>query len=62
MVQIENNSENLWFEMRNEEYDSDELTELEEEVEQMALFERRSEGVIKPFKRYIKPVFHFTFC
>jgi hypothetical protein len=34
IVQIENNPEMVWFELRNEEDDSDESTESEEEVEQ----------------------------
>jgi hypothetical protein len=33
MVQIENNPEKVWFELRNEEDDLDESTESNEEVE-----------------------------
>jgi hypothetical protein len=40
-VQIENNPETVRFVMRNEEYDSDESTKLEEEVEQPTLVVRR---------------------
>jgi hypothetical protein len=41
IVQTENNSEMVWFELRNEEDDSDESTELEEEVEHPTMVVRR---------------------
>jgi hypothetical protein len=43
MVQIENNPEKVWFELRNEEGDLDESIELDEEVEQPTAVVRRSE-------------------
>jgi hypothetical protein len=43
VVQTENNPDTVWFELRNKEYDSYELTESEEEVEQLTLVIRRSE-------------------
>jgi hypothetical protein len=51
----------VWFELRNEEDDSDESTESEEEVEQPTLVVRRSERVRKPVERYSFPDFHSTF-
>jgi hypothetical protein len=42
MVQIGNNPEKVWFELRNEEVDSDESTESDEEVEQLTPVVRRS--------------------
>jgi hypothetical protein len=42
-VEMENELEKLVFEVRNEECDSDELIELDEELEQMTLVVRRSE-------------------
>jgi hypothetical protein len=61
IVQTENNPETVWFELRNEEDDSDESTESEEEVEQQTLVVRRSERVRKPVERYSPPDFHSTF-
>jgi hypothetical protein len=43
IVQTKNNPEKVWFELRNEEDDSDESTESEEEVEQPTPVVRRSE-------------------
>jgi hypothetical protein len=43
IVQTENNLEKVWFELRNEEVDSDESTESEGEVEQPTSIVRRSE-------------------
>jgi hypothetical protein len=60
-VQIKNNPETVRFELRNEEYDSDESTELEEEVEQLTPVVRRFERVRKPVERYSPPEFHFRF-
>jgi hypothetical protein len=51
----------VWFELRNEEDDSDESTESEEEVEQLTSVVRRSERVRKPVERYSPPDFHSTF-
>jgi hypothetical protein len=42
VVQTENNLDTMWFELRNEEDDSDESTKSEEEVEQLTLVVRRS--------------------
>jgi hypothetical protein len=42
VVQIKNNPEIVLFELMSEEYDSDELTESKEEVEQQTLVVRRS--------------------
>jgi hypothetical protein len=42
MIQTENNLEKVWFDLRNEEDDSDESIESEEEVEQLTLVVRRS--------------------
>jgi hypothetical protein len=42
IVQTKNNLETTWFELRNEEYDSNESIELEEEVEQPTPVLRRS--------------------
>jgi hypothetical protein len=50
----------MQFELRNNEYDSDELIEFEEEVEQTPVV-RRSERVRKPIDKYSLPDFHFTF-
>jgi hypothetical protein len=49
------------FEVRNEEYDSDELNEYKEEVEQQNPVVRRLERVRKPIERYSLPDFHSTF-
>jgi hypothetical protein len=61
VVQTENNPDTVWFELRNEEDDSDESTESEEEVEQLTLVVRRSERIRKPVERYSPPDFHSTF-
>jgi hypothetical protein len=42
VVQTENNPETVWFELRNEEDDSDESTESEEEVVHQTQVVRRS--------------------
>jgi hypothetical protein len=41
IVQTENNLEKVWFEIRNEEDDSGDLTELEGEVEQLTMVVKR---------------------
>jgi hypothetical protein len=51
MVQIGNNPEKMWLELRIEEGDSDESTKSDEEVEQPTPVVRRSKQVIKPIKR-----------
>jgi transposase InsO family protein len=56
-VQTENNPDTVWFELRNTEDDSDELTESEEEVEQHNPVVRRSKRVRKPIERYSLPNF-----
>jgi hypothetical protein len=61
VVQIENNLEMVQFELRNEEGNSNELTESKEEVENQTLVVRRSERVIKPFERYSPLEFHSQF-
>jgi hypothetical protein len=48
VVHNENNPETVWFELRNEEDDSDDSTEFEEEVEQQTSMVRRSERIRKP--------------
>jgi hypothetical protein len=58
---MENNPEKVWFELRNIEYYSNELIELEGEVDQLTLVVRRSERVIKIVERYIPPNFHSAF-
>jgi hypothetical protein len=45
IVQTENNHEAVWFELRNEEDDSDESNESDEEVEKPTLIVRRSKRV-----------------
>jgi hypothetical protein len=47
IVQTKNNPEKVWFELRNEEDDSNESIESEEEVKQMTLVLRRLERVRK---------------
>jgi hypothetical protein len=59
--QTENNLETVWFELRNEEDDSGESTELEEEMEQPTPVVRRSKRVRKSVKRYSPPDFLSTF-
>jgi transposase InsO family protein len=61
IVHTKNNLETMWLELRNEEYDSNELTELEEEVEQPTLVVRRSERVRKLVERYSLLDFCSTF-
>jgi hypothetical protein len=62
MVKIENDSEKVWFELRNEEEDySDESTESDKEVEKMTLVVRRFERVRKPIVRYSPLKFCFAF-
>jgi hypothetical protein len=61
IVQTENNPETMRFEMRNKEYDSDESTESEEEVEHQNLIVRRLERVIKLVERYSLSDFYSTF-
>jgi hypothetical protein len=61
-VQKENNPETMWFEIRNEEDDSDELTKLEEEVEQLTPVGRRYERVRKLVERYSSPTFIPNSC
>jgi hypothetical protein len=61
VVQTKNNPNMVWFEMRNEENDSDESTESEEEVEQWTLVVRRSERIRKQFEMYILLDFRSTF-
>jgi hypothetical protein len=51
----------VWFELRNEEHDSDESIESEEEMEQLTPMVRRSKRIIKPFDRYSLPDFLSTF-
>jgi hypothetical protein len=51
----------VWFELRNEEDDSDESTESEGEVERTTLVVRWSEQLIKLVKRYIPPDFCSAF-
>jgi hypothetical protein len=51
----------VWFELRNEEDNSDESIESEEEVEQSNLVVRRLERVRKLVKRYSLPDFRSTF-
>jgi hypothetical protein len=43
IVKTENNPKMVWFELKNEEDDSEESNELEEEVEQPTLVVRMSE-------------------
>ena len=59
--QTENNPEKVWFELRNEEDDSDESTKSKEEVEQPTPIVRRSERVRKLVERYSPPDFYSTF-
>jgi hypothetical protein len=61
VVHTENNPNIIWFELRNEEYDSDESIEFEEEVEQMTPVVKSSEKVKKPVERYSSPEFRFSF-
>jgi hypothetical protein len=56
--QMEKKLEKLVFELRNEEHDSEELTESDEEVEQPTSIIRRSERVRKPTERYNPHDFH----
>jgi hypothetical protein len=51
----------MWFELRNEEDDSNELTESEEEVEQLTPVVRRSERIRKLVERYSSPDFRSAF-
>jgi hypothetical protein len=51
----------VWFELRNEEDDSNESIELEEEVGQLTPFVRRLERVRKPVERYSPPNFYYAF-
>jgi hypothetical protein len=60
-IQIEDNLDTMWFELRNEEDDSDESTQYEEEVEQQTSMVRRSERVRKPVERYSRPEFCSAF-
>jgi hypothetical protein len=61
VVQTENNPDTMWFELRNEEDDSNELTEYEEEVEQLTSVVRRSERIRKLVERYSLLDFCSTF-
>jgi hypothetical protein len=51
----------VWFELRNEEDDSDDSTEYEEEVEQLTSVIRRSKRERKPVERYSLSNFHSAF-
>jgi DNA-binding transcriptional regulator GbsR (MarR family) len=59
--QTKNNIDTVWFELRNEEDDSDESTESEEEVERMTPVVRSLERIRKLVERYIPPNFHSKF-
>jgi hypothetical protein len=61
IVQIENNLENVWFELGNEEDDSYESIESKEEVEQTTMVVRMSERIIKLVERYSPLNFCSTF-
>jgi hypothetical protein len=61
VVQTENNPDTVWFELRNEEDDSDESIESEEEVEQFTPVVRRSKRIRKIVERYSSPDFHSAF-
>jgi len=61
MVKTKNDSEKVQFELRNEEYDSNDLNESDEEVEQMTPIVRRSKQVRKLVEWYSPLDFHFAF-
>ena len=61
VVQTKNYPDTMRFELRNEEYDSDESNEYEEEVEQLTTVIRRLERERKPIKMYSTPEFHSAF-
>jgi hypothetical protein len=52
IFQTEDDLEKVRFELRNEEDDLDELTKLEEEVEQPTPTSRRLAKILKPVKMY----------
>jgi hypothetical protein len=51
----------VWFELRNEEDDSDESIESEKEVEKLTPVVRRLERIRKPVERYSPPDIHSAF-
>jgi hypothetical protein len=62
VVQTENKTEKVSFDLRNEkEYGSNKSTKLVEEVEQTTLVVRRYEQVRKPVEGYSLPKFCYVF-